>query len=102
MSAWAIMALFLMVVLSFGAFAEKAQYNFKNMKMPAILTDVHLFKGTAVTTVQSAPKKEKPTVEENQRQDAMAIIWWIYFASLVCGLGTSVFGGLLGNARHKG
>ena len=71
--------------------------------MPAFVTDVRVLKARAVTSVVpgDAEKEETPseTADDGRSTKVMALVWWVAFASLVCGAGASVAGGLLGRRR---
>ncbi len=98
---WALMAFFLMILVSLGAVAEGVQRGFSGVNPPRMMTDVHVSKATAVTTIKSGGEKSAPTPSDKQKDKIILLAWWVYFASLLCGSGTSVAGGLLGRQKFS-
>ncbi len=97
---WAIMAIFLMVLVSFASAAEGLRRGFNGMNI-RMVTDIHVLQGTADTTVKPGNTKTEQPTPEDKKQDALfTAALWVFFASLICGAGMSLVGGLLGRPKN--
>lgn len=100
---WAVMAILLVVLVSTATIGDSVRRNLNEIKAPIIVTDLHFFKGKAVTSLQEPhghnKHEEEPPPEDKKADQLLALAWWISCLSLTLGSGASVVGGLLGRQK---
>lgn len=105
LSSWAIMAVVLVSLLVVVNLFEGVRRNLSGINAPALVTDVSVFKGKAVTSIDSV-KKDSKTERAEERQEhrvdnLLALAWWITFSSLVLGACGAIIGGLIGRKKQR-
>lgn len=103
LGSWAIMAILLITMVSVVVMSENLRKTFSRMKAPAIITDVHVFKAKAVTTIKGSEEKAdaESSKEDEQSDKMLRLVWWIVFSSLFLGSGASIAGGLWGRSGQE-